>query len=143
MEETLSSLVASMRDPANGSSPGTTPNPSTLLGQEELQQELVVKAIKVKKRSRRQQGKLTLTDRSLLLIICSNRWSSLADSSQCSCLSDSSLSDSVSVAQHSSCSEGASGTDVSEQALLVCMEVPNQGCGEHHQDPQSKEAKYG
>lgn len=132
-----------MCDPANGSPPGTTPNYSTLLGQEELQQELVVKAIKVKKRSRRQQGKLTLTERSVLLVVCSNRWSSLADSSQCSRLSDSSLSDSVSVAQHGSCREGASGTHLSEQALLVCMEGQNRGCGEHDQDPQPNEAKYG
>lgn len=67
MEETLSSLVASMGDPPNGSPPvEASPNEETsrhyssLLGQEELQQELVVKAIKVKKRSRRQQGKLAL-----------------------------------------------------------------------------------
>lgn len=66
MEETLSSLVASMGDPPNGSPPVASPyeetsrHYSSLLGQEELQQELVVKAIKVKKRSRRQQGKLAL-----------------------------------------------------------------------------------
>lgn len=65
MEETLSSLVTSRCEPTNGSPPVTSPTEetsrhySTLLGQEELQQELVVKAIKVKKRSRRQQGKLT------------------------------------------------------------------------------------
>lgn len=59
MGETLSSLGMSMCDPANGSPPDeeTSKHCSTLLGQEELQQELVVKAIKVKKRSRR-QGKL-------------------------------------------------------------------------------------
>lgn len=66
VEETLSSLVASMGDPTNGSPPEASPHEETsrhyssLLGQEELQQELVVKAIKVKKRSRRQQGKLAL-----------------------------------------------------------------------------------
>lgn len=64
MKKTLSSLVTSMCEPTNGSPPVSTPNEdtsrhySTLLGQEELQQELVVKAIKVKKRSRRQQGKM-------------------------------------------------------------------------------------
>lgn len=66
MEETLSSLVTSTCDPTNGSPPVTTPNKETsrhyssLRGQEELQQELVVTAIKVKKRIRRQQGKRTL-----------------------------------------------------------------------------------
>lgn len=55
-----------MGDPTNGSPPVASPyeetssHYSSLLGQEELQQELVVKAIKVKKRSRRQQGKLVL-----------------------------------------------------------------------------------
>ncbi|CAF89620.1 unnamed protein product [Tetraodon nigroviridis] len=66
VEETLSSLVTSTYDPTNGSPPVTTPNKETsrhyssLRGQEELQQELVVTAIKVKKRIRRQQGKRTL-----------------------------------------------------------------------------------
>lgn len=61
MEETPSSSVSSMCDPADVSGPyeETSGHYSSLLGQEEIQQELVVKAIKVKKRSRRQQGKQT------------------------------------------------------------------------------------
>lgn len=55
MEETLSSSVSSMCDPTDESSR----HYSSPLGQEEIQQELVVKAIKVKKRTRRQQGKQT------------------------------------------------------------------------------------
>lgn len=138
MEETLSSLVTTPYE--ESSRPY-----STLLGQEDIQQELVVKAIKVKKRSRRQQGKLTW--RSLAswteLVLWPCPGSSLTDSGGCSRLSDSSFSDSVSMVQHGSCSEGASGTRLSDQALLVCMELQNQGLRESDQEPESEEAKYG
>lgn len=60
MEETLSSSVSSMCDPTDVTAPEeTSRHYSSPLGQEEIQQELVVKAIKVKKRTRRQQGKQT------------------------------------------------------------------------------------
>lgn len=69
--------------------------------------------------------------------------SSLADGSQSSRLSDSSFSDSTSGGQRGSCSEGESGASVSEQAFLVGLELPNQGCPEHDQNPQPDETKYG
>lgn len=58
MEETLSSSVSSMCDPTDVTEESSR-HYSSPLGQEEIQQELVVKAIKVKKRTRRQQGKQT------------------------------------------------------------------------------------
>lgn len=69
--------------------------------------------------------------------------SSLADGSQSSRLSDSSFSDSTSGGQRGSCSEGESGASMSEQAFLVGLELPNQGCPEHDQNPQPNETKYG
>lgn len=139
---------------ANGSPPVSTPNEETsrhygtLLDQEELQQELVVTAIKVKKRSRRQQGRRTLggLDRperggTADQLLCSG--SSLADGSPHGGLSDSSSSDSAAVAQQGSCSGAASANPLSEQALLVPVDLQDPFCPEHEEDPRSKEAKYG
>ncbi|XP_069016754.1 tectonin beta-propeller repeat-containing protein 2 isoform X1 [Embiotoca jacksoni] len=73
---------------------------SAPLGQEEMQQELVVKAIRVKKKRRRRQ-----------------------DSSR---LSESSCSDSMFVAQDGSCSDGGSGTPLSDRASLIGLNLQNQ-----------------
>lgn len=129
MEETL---VTSMSDPANGSLPLS----STLLGQEEIQQELVVTAIKVKKRSRRQQGKQTGLTGPGLSRKWTKRWSSLTDSSGSSRVSDSSVSDSTSGVQ-------CGGGSAAEQILLVSLERPKQGCGEDDPDPESGELRCG
>ncbi|XP_034432096.1 tectonin beta-propeller repeat-containing protein 2 isoform X5 [Hippoglossus hippoglossus] len=71
---------------------------SAPLGQEEMQQELVVKAVRVKKKKRRQ------------------------DSSSGICLSESSCSDSMFVVQDSSCSDGGSGTPLSDRASLMWLD---------------------
>ncbi|XP_060938554.1 tectonin beta-propeller repeat-containing protein 2 [Limanda limanda] len=80
---------------------------SAPLGQEEMQQELVVKAVRVKKKKRRQ------------------------DSSSGRCLSESSCSDSMFVVQDSSCSDGGSGTPLSDRASLMWLD--------QDQDPDSQE----
>eukprot|EP00066_Takifugu_rubripes_P028769 XP_011618035.1 PREDICTED: tectonin beta-propeller repeat-containing protein 2 [Takifugu rubripes] len=121
MEETLSSSVSSMCDPTDVTTPyeESSRHYRSPLGQEEIQQELVVKAIKVKKRTKRQQ-----------------------DSSGGSRLSESSFSDSVSIDQPGSCGEEASGTHLSDQAVLVSMELQNQDCQENDQDLQSNGGEY-
>ncbi|XP_075995908.1 tectonin beta-propeller repeat-containing protein 2 [Genypterus blacodes] len=86
---------------------------SAPLCQEELLQELVVKAIRVKKRRRRRE-----------------------DSCSVNRLSESSCSDSMFVVQDGSCSDGGSGTPLSDRASLVGLDLqtgdnaeqnPNQG----------------
>ncbi|KAM6969632.1 tectonin beta-propeller repeat-containing protein 2 [Tautogolabrus adspersus] len=84
---------------------------SAPLGQGEMQQELVVKAIRVKKRRRRRQ-----------------------DSSSGNRLSESSCSDSMFVVQDSSCSDGGSGTPLSDRASLVGLDLHNQDSPESNQD---------
>ncbi|XP_041668952.1 tectonin beta-propeller repeat-containing protein 2 [Cheilinus undulatus] len=86
---------------------------SAPFGQGEMQQELVVKAIRVKKRRRRRQ-----------------------DSSSGNRLSESSCSDSMFVVQDSSCSDGGSGTPLSDRASLVGLDLHNQDSPESNQDPQ-------
>ncbi|XP_008294911.1 tectonin beta-propeller repeat-containing protein 2 [Stegastes partitus] len=76
---------------------------SAPLGQEEMQQELVVKAIRVKKKKRRQQ-----------------------DSSSGNRLSESSCSDSMFVVQDGSCSDGGSGTPLSDRASLIGLDLQDQ-----------------
>ncbi|CAJ1074901.1 tectonin beta-propeller repeat-containing protein 2 [Xyrichtys novacula] len=85
---------------------------SAPMGQGEMQQELVVKAIRVKKRRRRRQGN------------SGNR------------LSESSLSDSMFVVQDSSCSDGGSGTPLSDRASFVGLDLQNQDSPESTQDSQ-------
>lgn len=68
----------------------------------EMQQELVVKAVRVKKKKRR----------------------SRRDSGS-SFLSESSCSDSMFVVQDGSCSDGGSGTPLSDRASLVCLDLHN------------------
>lgn len=72
----------------------------------------------------------------------SNGWSSLTDSSGGSRLSESSFSDSVSIDQPGSCGEEPSGTHLSDQAVLVSMELQNQDCQENDQDLQSNGGEY-
>lgn len=72
----------------------------------------------------------------------SNRWSPLTDSSGDSRLSESSFSDSVSIDQPGSCGEEASGTHLSDQAVLVSMKQ-NQDRQEKDQDLQSNGGEYG
>ncbi|XP_068607933.1 tectonin beta-propeller repeat-containing protein 2 [Brachionichthys hirsutus] len=87
---------------------------SAPLGQGEMQQELVVKAIKVKKKRRRQD-------------CCSSR------------LSESSCSDSMFVVQDGSWSDGGSGTPLSDRASLVCLDLQNQESPDQDQNHQSVE----
>lgn len=128
MEETL---ATSMSGPANGSPPLS----SSLLAQEEIQQELVVTAIKVKKRSRRQQGKQTGLTGPGLSRKWTKQWSSLTDSSGSSRVSDSSVSDSTG-GQHG-------GGGAAEQTSLVSLDHPKLGCGEDDVDPESEELRCG
>ncbi|XP_026164144.1 tectonin beta-propeller repeat-containing protein 2 isoform X2 [Mastacembelus armatus] len=93
---------------------------SAPLGQEEMQQELVVKSIRVKKKKRRRQN-----------------------SSSGNCLSESSCSDSMFVVQDSSCSDGGSGTPMSDQASLIGLDLQNQDFPEQIQDQVSNEAHGG
>ncbi|XP_054862089.1 tectonin beta-propeller repeat-containing protein 2 [Amphiprion ocellaris] len=86
---------------------------STPLGQEEMQQELVVKAIRVKKKRRRRQ-----------------------DSSSGNRLSESSCSESMFVVQDGSCSDGGSGTPLSDRASLICLDLQNQDSPDQNQDSQ-------
>uniref|UniRef100_A0AAQ5XDM5 HPS5-like beta-propeller domain-containing protein n=1 Tax=Amphiprion ocellaris TaxID=80972 RepID=A0AAQ5XDM5_AMPOC len=86
---------------------------STPLGQEEMQQELVVKAIRVKKKRRRRQGNSS-----------GNR------------LSESSCSESMFVVQDGSCSDGGSGTPLSDRASLICLDLQNQDSPDQNQDSQ-------
>uniref|UniRef100_A0A3Q3JGY5 Tectonin beta-propeller repeat containing 2 n=1 Tax=Monopterus albus TaxID=43700 RepID=A0A3Q3JGY5_MONAL len=86
---------------------------SAPLGQDEMQQELVVKAIRVKKKKRRQQNS-----------------SSGNHLSECSC------SDSMFIVPDSSCSDGGSGTPLSDQASLIGLDLHNQGSPEQDQDSQ-------
>ncbi|XP_075963363.1 tectonin beta-propeller repeat-containing protein 2 isoform X1 [Anarhichas minor] len=76
---------------------------SAPLGHEGLQQELVVKAIRVKKKKRRRH-----------------------DSSSGNRLSESSCSDSMFVVQDGSCSDGGSGTPLSDRASLLGLDLQNQ-----------------
>ncbi|KAM9707770.1 tectonin beta-propeller repeat-containing protein 2 isoform 2-T2 [Menidia menidia] len=89
--------------PATGSSEQGSRRYSAPLGQEEMHQELVVKAIRVKKKKRRRQ-----------------------DSSSGSRLSESSCSDSAYMVQESSCSDGGSGTPLSDRASLTGLDLHNQ-----------------
>ncbi|XP_029349066.1 tectonin beta-propeller repeat-containing protein 2 isoform X2 [Echeneis naucrates] len=86
---------------------------SAPLGQEEMQQELVVKAVRVKKRRRRR------------------------DSSSGNGLSESSCSDSMFVVQDSSCSDGGSGTPLSDRASLIGLDLHNQESPQQNQDQDS------
>uniref|UniRef100_A0A3B4U5H4 Tectonin beta-propeller repeat containing 2 n=1 Tax=Seriola dumerili TaxID=41447 RepID=A0A3B4U5H4_SERDU len=86
---------------------------SAPLGQEEMQQELVVKAVRVKKKKRRRQ-----------------------DSSSVTRLSESSCSDSMFVVQDGSCSDGGSGTPLSDRASLIGLDLQNQESPEQDQDSQ-------
>ncbi|XP_040916355.1 tectonin beta-propeller repeat-containing protein 2 isoform X2 [Toxotes jaculatrix] len=87
---------------------------SAPLGQEEMQQELVVKAIRVKKKKRRRQ-----------------------DSSSGNRLSESCCSDSMFVVQDGSCSDGGSGTPLSDRTSLV--DLQNQDSPEQNLDQDSQE----
>ncbi|XP_039993388.1 tectonin beta-propeller repeat-containing protein 2 [Xiphias gladius] len=87
---------------------------SAPLGQEEMQQELVVKAIRVKKRRRRQ------------------------DSSSGNHLSESSCSDSMFIVQDGNCSDGGSGTPLSDRASLIGLDLQNQDSPEQNQDQDSQ-----
>ncbi|XP_042244324.1 tectonin beta-propeller repeat-containing protein 2 isoform X1 [Thunnus maccoyii] len=87
---------------------------SAPLGQEEMQQELVVKAIRVKKKKRRQQ-----------------------DSGGGKRLSESSCSDSMFVVQDSSCSDGGSGTPLSDRASFIGLDLQNQDSPEQDKDQSS------
>ncbi|XP_072221896.1 tectonin beta-propeller repeat-containing protein 2 isoform X2 [Leuresthes tenuis] len=89
---------------------------SAPLGQEELHQELVVKAIRVKKKKRRRQGNSS-----------GNR------------LSESSCSDSAFMVQEGSCSDGGSGTPLSDHASLIGVELQNQDAPEQTHDQNSQE----
>ncbi|XP_067334852.1 tectonin beta-propeller repeat-containing protein 2 isoform X2 [Channa argus] len=87
---------------------------SAPMGQVEMQQELVVKAIRVKKKRRRH------------------------DSSGGNRLSESSCSDSMFVVQDGSCSDGGSeGTPLSDQASLIGLDLQNQDTPEQIQDQDS------
>ncbi|XP_054469725.1 tectonin beta-propeller repeat-containing protein 2 [Anoplopoma fimbria] len=90
---------------------------SAPLGHEGLQQELVVKAIRVKKRRRRRQ-----------------------DSSSGIRLSESSCSDSMFVVWDGSCSDGGSGTPLSDRASLTGLDLQNQDSPEQIQDQISLKA---
>ncbi|XP_034419187.1 tectonin beta-propeller repeat-containing protein 2-like [Cyclopterus lumpus] len=90
---------------------------SAPLGQEGLQQELVVKAIRVKKKRRRQ------------------------DSSSGSCLTESSCSESMFVIQDVSCSDGGSQTPLSDRASLIGLDLQNQDSLEQIQDQISQKAE--
>ncbi|XP_030575048.1 tectonin beta-propeller repeat-containing protein 2 isoform X2 [Archocentrus centrarchus] len=89
---------------------------SAPLGQEEMQQELVVKAIRVKKKKRRRQ-----------------------DSGSTTRLSESSCSDSMFVVQDGSVSDGESGTPLSDRASLVGVDLQNQDSPEHNPDQDSQD----
>ncbi|XP_071354372.1 tectonin beta-propeller repeat-containing protein 2 isoform X2 [Trachinotus anak] len=93
---------------------------SAPLGQEEMQQELVVKAIRVKKKKRRRP-----------------------DSTNGNRLSESSCSDSMFVVQDGSCSDGGSGTPLSDRASLIGLDLQNQESPEQNQDRDSEEAGGG
>ncbi|XP_059208649.1 tectonin beta-propeller repeat-containing protein 2 [Centropristis striata] len=93
---------------------------SAPMGQGEMQQELVVKAIRVKKKKRRRQ-----------------------DSSSGTHLSESSCSDSMFVVHDGSCSDGGSGTPLSDRASLIGLDLQNQDSPEQLQDQNSQEAGGG
>ncbi|KAM7402828.1 hypothetical protein PAMA_003650 [Pampus argenteus] len=95
-----SSSVSSL-DSLHGNGPGST-RYSAPLGQEEMQRELVVKAIRVKKKRQRQ------------------------DSSSGNRLSESSCSDSMFVVQDSRCNDGESGTPLSDRASLIGLDLQDQ-----------------
>ncbi|XP_051250468.1 tectonin beta-propeller repeat-containing protein 2 isoform X4 [Dicentrarchus labrax] len=113
-------------DSLHGNGPGTTScelnsrRYSAPLGQGEMQQELVVKAIRVKKKKRRRQ-----------------------DSSSGTRLSESSCSDSMFVVQDSSCSDGGSGTPLSDRASLVGLDLQNQDSPDQDQDRGVKDGEEG
>ncbi|XP_076604722.1 tectonin beta-propeller repeat-containing protein 2 [Chaetodon auriga] len=93
---------------------------SAPLGQGEMQQELVVKAIRVKKKKRRRQ-----------------------DSSSGNHLSESSCSDSMFVVQDGSCSDGGSGTPLSDRASLLGLDLQNYDSPEQNQNQDSQEEQGG
>ncbi|KAM9341628.1 tectonin beta-propeller repeat-containing protein 2 [Symphorus nematophorus] len=111
-------------DSLHGNTPATTScelnsrRYSAPLGEGEMQQELVVKAIRVKKRRRRRQ-----------------------DSSSGNHLSESSCSESMFVVQDGSCSDGGSGTPLSDRASLVGLDLQNQDSPEQSQDQDSQEGQ--
>lgn len=86
---------------------------SAPLGEGEMQQELIVKAIRVKKKKRKRQ-----------------------DSSNGNRLSESSCSDSTFVVHDGSCSDGGSGTPLSDRASLIGLDLQNQDSLEQEQDSQ-------
>ncbi|XP_049452160.1 tectonin beta-propeller repeat-containing protein 2 isoform X2 [Epinephelus fuscoguttatus] len=113
-------------DSLHGNTPVTTSSEqssrrySAPLGQGEMQQELVVKAIRVKKKKRRRQ-----------------------DSSSGNRLSESSCSESMFVVQDGSCSDGGSGTPLSDRASLVGLDLHNQDSPEQNQEQNSQEGVSG
>ncbi|KAL7380916.1 hypothetical protein ABVT39_025956 [Epinephelus coioides] len=113
-------------DSLHGNTPVTTSSEqssrrySAPLGQGEMQQELVVKAIRVKKKKRRRQ-----------------------DSSSGNRLSESSCSESMFVVQDGSCSDGGSGTPLSDRASLVGLDLHNQDSPEQNQEQNSQEGGSG
>lgn len=56
-------------------------------------------------------------------------------------ISESSCSDSMFVVQDGSCSDGGSGTPVSDRASLICVELQNLDSPEQDQDQHSQEAQ--
>ncbi|CAI5694967.1 tectonin beta-propeller repeat-containing protein 2 isoform X2 [Oreochromis niloticus] len=95
--------------PASSSCELTSRRYSAPLGQEQMQQELVVKPIRVKKKKRRRQ-----------------------DSGGATRVSESSCSDSMFVVQDGSVSDGGSGTPLSDRASLVGVDFQNENSPEHH-----------
>ncbi|XP_026194956.1 tectonin beta-propeller repeat-containing protein 2 [Anabas testudineus] len=93
---------------------------SAPLGHEEMQQELVVKAIRVKKKRKRQQ-----------------------DSGGGNHLSESSCSDSMFVVQDSSCSDGGSGTPLSDRTSLIGLDLQNPDTSDQIPDQGSQGAAVG
>ncbi|XP_028994773.1 tectonin beta-propeller repeat-containing protein 2 isoform X2 [Betta splendens] len=113
-------------DSLHGNGPVTTSSQVTprsysgSLGQEEMQQELVVKAIRVKKKKKRRH-----------------------DSSGGNRLSEGSCSDSMFVVQDSSFSDGGSGTPLSDQTSLIGLDLQNHDTPEQMHDHELLEAATG
>ncbi|KAM4723575.1 tectonin beta-propeller repeat-containing protein 2 isoform 1-T3 [Anableps anableps] len=97
---------------------------SAPIDQERMQQELVVKPIRVKKKKKKKRHQDLSLDRST-----GNR------------LVESSCSDSVFIVQDSNCSDGESGTPSSDHAFLIGLDVENQDTRQqiHDQKPQETE----
>ncbi|XP_014915506.1 tectonin beta-propeller repeat-containing protein 2 isoform X2 [Poecilia latipinna] len=96
---------------------------SAPIDQERMQQELVVKPIRVKKKKKRHQD--------LSLDRCSgNR------------LVESSCSDSVFIVQDSNCSDGESGTPSSDHAFLLGLDAESQGTLQQNHDQKPQETQH-